>query len=177
MPSNTFTGGKNDTLQVEPNPKRQRKHFLLQAYVLFIRVSGDLGSGKWLFIHPPSKMSSFVWILWSFGGDNWRVGWCFVIHIILHLCISLISRDGSLHLPLFVFSPGDMLDLLKWRAHPERINDSLSKLKEIDGSEIVKVGARKNDSLGLICSRYPGICSIDCFWFDFNSLLKVSLSF
>uniref|UniRef100_A0A8C8GPX3 Dedicator of cytokinesis 4b n=1 Tax=Oncorhynchus tshawytscha TaxID=74940 RepID=A0A8C8GPX3_ONCTS len=34
---------------------------------------------------------------------------------------------------------GDMLDLLKWRAHPERINDSLLKLKEIDGSEIVKV--------------------------------------
>uniref|UniRef100_A0A673H0U8 Dedicator of cytokinesis protein 4-like n=1 Tax=Sinocyclocheilus rhinocerous TaxID=307959 RepID=A0A673H0U8_9TELE len=33
---------------------------------------------------------------------------------------------------------GDMLDLLKWRAHPERISDSLSKLKEIDGSEIVK---------------------------------------
>ncbi|XP_077565455.1 dedicator of cytokinesis protein 4b isoform X3 [Stigmatopora nigra] len=33
---------------------------------------------------------------------------------------------------------GDMLDLLKWRAHPDRINESLSKLKEIDGSEIVK---------------------------------------
>ncbi|XP_020569978.1 dedicator of cytokinesis protein 4 isoform X4 [Oryzias latipes] len=33
---------------------------------------------------------------------------------------------------------GEMLDLLKWRAHPERILDSLSKLKEIDGSEIVK---------------------------------------
>ncbi|XP_041933790.1 LOW QUALITY PROTEIN: dedicator of cytokinesis protein 4b [Alosa sapidissima] len=33
---------------------------------------------------------------------------------------------------------GDMLDLLKWRGHPERITDSLSKLKEIDGSEIVK---------------------------------------
>uniref|UniRef100_A0A9J8B9D5 Dedicator of cytokinesis 4b n=1 Tax=Cyprinus carpio carpio TaxID=630221 RepID=A0A9J8B9D5_CYPCA len=33
---------------------------------------------------------------------------------------------------------GDMLDLLKWRAHPERISNSLSKLKEIDGSEIVK---------------------------------------
>lgn len=32
-----------------------------------------------------------------------------------------------------------MLDLLKWRAHPERISDSLSKLREIDGSEIVKV--------------------------------------
>lgn len=37
------------------------------------------------------------------------------------------------------FPAGDMLDLLKWRAHPDRISDSLSKLKEIDGSEIVKV--------------------------------------
>ncbi|XP_061495993.1 dedicator of cytokinesis protein 4 isoform X5 [Rhineura floridana] len=33
---------------------------------------------------------------------------------------------------------GDMLDLLKWRAHPEKITGCLSKLKEIDGSEIVK---------------------------------------
>ncbi|XP_053109836.1 dedicator of cytokinesis protein 4 isoform X6 [Hemicordylus capensis] len=33
---------------------------------------------------------------------------------------------------------GDMLDLLKWRAHPEKIAGCLSKLKEIDGSEIVK---------------------------------------
>ncbi|XP_030071824.1 LOW QUALITY PROTEIN: dedicator of cytokinesis protein 4 [Microcaecilia unicolor] len=33
---------------------------------------------------------------------------------------------------------GDMLDLLKWRAHPEKISSCLSKLKEIDGSEIVK---------------------------------------
>lgn len=32
-----------------------------------------------------------------------------------------------------------MLDLLKWRMHPESISDSLSKLKEIDGAEIVKV--------------------------------------
>ncbi len=39
----------------------------------------------------------------------------------------------------WLFPAGDMLDLLKWRAHPERISDSLSKLKEIDGSEIVKV--------------------------------------
>lgn len=39
------------------------------------------------------------------------------------------------------FPSGDMLDLLKWRAHPERINDSLSKLRDIDGSEIVKVEA------------------------------------
>jgi len=40
---------------------------------------------------------------------------------------------------VIIFPAGDMLDLLKWRAHPERISDSLSKLKEIDGSEIVKV--------------------------------------
>lgn len=32
-----------------------------------------------------------------------------------------------------------MLDLLKWRTHPDKITGCLSKLKEIDGSEIVKV--------------------------------------
>lgn len=54
----------------------------------------------------------------------------YLLHLLLYLSTS----------PSFCLSPGDMLDLLKWRAHPERINDSLSKLKEIDGSEIVKVG-------------------------------------
>lgn len=34
---------------------------------------------------------------------------------------------------------GDMLDLLKWRTHPDRIMDCLSKLKDTDGTEIVKV--------------------------------------
>lgn len=34
-----------------------------------------------------------------------------------------------------------MLDLLKWRTHPDKITGCLSKLKEIDGSEIVKVYA------------------------------------
>lgn len=38
-----------------------------------------------------------------------------------------------------LYFAGDMLDLLKWRAHPEKIAGCLSKLKEIDGSEIVKV--------------------------------------
>ncbi|XP_056655533.1 dedicator of cytokinesis protein 4 isoform X8 [Monodelphis domestica] len=33
---------------------------------------------------------------------------------------------------------GDMLDLLKWRTHPDKITGCLSKIKEIDGSEIVK---------------------------------------
>lgn len=53
--------------------------------------------------------------------------------------ILVVSVFFTCLLPLHV-RPGDMLDLLKWRAHPERINDSLSKLKDIDGSEIVKVG-------------------------------------
>lgn len=38
-----------------------------------------------------------------------------------------------------VLFEGDMLDLLKWRTHPDKIPGCLSKLKEIDGSEIVKV--------------------------------------
>uniref|UniRef100_A0A4W3J9V2 Dedicator of cytokinesis protein 4 n=1 Tax=Callorhinchus milii TaxID=7868 RepID=A0A4W3J9V2_CALMI len=33
---------------------------------------------------------------------------------------------------------GELLDFLQWRAHPERISDILSKLKDIDGAEIVK---------------------------------------
>lgn len=39
----------------------------------------------------------------------------------------------------FLCFSGDMLDLLKWRIHLDRIIDCLSKLKDIDGTEIVKV--------------------------------------
>lgn len=50
------------------------------------------------------------------------------------------KKEEKRHVITIILIPaGDMLDLLKWRAHPERISDSLSKLKEIDGSEIVKV--------------------------------------
>lgn len=51
------------------------------------------------------------------------------------------GQDGPLLRPLIVVSvwKGDMLDLLKWRTHPDKITGCLSKLKEIDGSEIVKV--------------------------------------
>lgn len=73
----------------------------------------------------------------------------------------------SPYLPLCVFSPGDMLDLLKWRAHPERINDSLSKLKEIDGSEIVKVGAR-SDYRAQIAPALPASVALIVFWLDFT---------
>lgn len=52
-------------------------------------------------------------------------------------------------LPYVILLSGNMLDLLKWRVHPEKIHDSLSKLKEIDGSEIVKV----EEGGGLHCVR------------------------
>lgn len=41
---------QKDMLQVEQNSKRQLKDFLLKAYVLFMCMSGDSGSGKLLFI-------------------------------------------------------------------------------------------------------------------------------
>ncbi len=50
--------------------------------------------------------------------------------------IELVSIQKYMFLILF---SGDMLDLLKWRVHPDRIIDCLSKLKDIDGTEIVKV--------------------------------------
>lgn len=54
----------------------------------------------------------------------------------------MLTSEGTAFLPaviLYVFLAGDMLDLLKWRTHPDKIAGCLSKLKEIDGSEIVKV--------------------------------------
>lgn len=132
-----------------------------------MRMSGESCTGKWLFISLillHLKMSSFVWIRWGLWGYNWRAWWCFVmwdarsshnphnpVLLLLffffdldldHLDLVTVCKSCVfLHLtPPCCLPSGDMLDLLKWRAHPERINDSLSKLKEIDGSEIVKVG-------------------------------------
>lgn len=133
-------------------------------------MSGDPGSGKWLFISLFPRCTWKCHHLFGFrgvlGAIIERCGdalWC-EVHTALIIprssankhgmsldllclslsffffCTSLIYCYISLYLLLFVLSSGDMLDLLKWRAHPERINDSLSKLKEIDGSEIVKVG-------------------------------------
>lgn len=69
----------------------------------------------------------------------------------------------------FVFplicSAGEMLDLLKWRAHPERINDSLSKLKDIDGSEIVKVGEMHSHKPVLWLVTEPANLFLPCcYW-------------
>ncbi|RXM97902.1 Dedicator of cytokinesis protein 4 [Acipenser ruthenus] len=68
---------------------------------------------------------------------------------------------------------GDMLDLLKWRAHPERITDSLSKLKEIDGSEIVKFLQDTLDTLFGILDESPqkyGLKVFDCLVHIINLL-------
>ncbi|MGH0125600.1 UNVERIFIED_CONTAM: hypothetical protein FKN15_010366 [Acipenser sinensis] len=67
----------------------------------------------------------------------------------------------------------DMLDLLKWRAHPERITDSLSKLKEIDGSEIVKFLQDTLDTLfGIldVSSQKYGLKVFDCLVHIINLL-------
>lgn len=148
---------------LERDLRRPLKEFLLEAYVLF--MSGDSGSRKWLFISlilPHLKMSSFVWILWRFraviegcGEALWsRRSHDALLHkqtrgvsrprVLLTAAVFMRFRHLKFFLTPFLSFSGDMLDLLKWRAHPERINDSLSKLKEIDGSEIVKVGPQRN---------------------------------
>uniref|UniRef100_A0A2K6MDG3 Dedicator of cytokinesis 4 n=1 Tax=Rhinopithecus bieti TaxID=61621 RepID=A0A2K6MDG3_RHIBE len=58
---------------------------------------------------------------------------------------------------------GDMLDLLKWRTHPDKITGCLSKLKEIDGSEIVKVY-----SISLLFS----LITLDTLFGNFNEIPK-----
>ncbi|KAJ8245663.1 hypothetical protein GJAV_G00273130 [Gymnothorax javanicus] len=68
---------------------------------------------------------------------------------------------------------GDMLDLLKWRANPDRINESLVKLKDIDGSEIVKFLQDTLDTLfGILdenSQRY-GLKVFDCLVHIINLL-------
>lgn len=37
------------------------------------------------------------------------------------------------------FPPVDLLALLNWKAHPDRVLDILGRLRQISGEEIVKV--------------------------------------
>ncbi|KPP58630.1 hypothetical protein Z043_123528, partial [Scleropages formosus] len=72
-----------------------------------------------------------------------------------------------------IYARRDMLDLLKWRAHPEKISDSLSKLKEIDGSEIVKFLQDTLDTLfGILdeSSQRYGLKVFDCLVHIINLL-------
>ncbi|KAG5273390.1 hypothetical protein AALO_G00150830 [Alosa alosa] len=68
---------------------------------------------------------------------------------------------------------GDILDLLKWRTHPEKIADCLSKLKDIDGTEIVKFLQDTLDTLfGILdqsAQRY-GLKVFDCLVHIINLL-------
>ncbi|XP_043944609.1 dedicator of cytokinesis protein 4 isoform X2 [Protopterus annectens] len=68
---------------------------------------------------------------------------------------------------------GDMLDLLKWRAQPQKITDCLLKLKEIDGSEIVKFLQDTLDTLFGILDENPqkyGLKVFDCLVHIINLL-------
>uniref|UniRef100_A0A672S509 Dedicator of cytokinesis 4 n=1 Tax=Sinocyclocheilus grahami TaxID=75366 RepID=A0A672S509_SINGR len=68
---------------------------------------------------------------------------------------------------------GDMLDLLKWRVHPDRIIDCLSKLKDIDGTEIVKFLQDTLDTLFGILDESPqryGLKVFDCLVHVINLL-------
>uniref|UniRef100_A0A8C7V0X7 Dedicator of cytokinesis 4b n=1 Tax=Oncorhynchus mykiss TaxID=8022 RepID=A0A8C7V0X7_ONCMY len=63
--------------------------------------------------------------------------------------------------------------MIVWRAHPEKINDSLSKLKEIDGSEIVKFLQDTLDTLfGILdeSSQRYGLKVFDCLVHIINLL-------
>ncbi|XP_026880343.2 dedicator of cytokinesis protein 4 isoform X2 [Electrophorus electricus] len=68
---------------------------------------------------------------------------------------------------------GDMLDLLKWRTHPDRIMDCLSKLKDIDGAEIVKFLQDTLDTLFAVLDESPqryGLKVFDCLVHVINLL-------
>lgn len=89
--------------------------------------NGKLLVWDWLYIIANLEMFSFVLLKLNFAE------WTAIAEYIIWnpaLVPALILQ--------FVLA-GDMLDLLKWRTHPDKIAGCLSKLKEIDGSEIVKV--------------------------------------
>ncbi|XP_056595767.1 dedicator of cytokinesis protein 4 isoform X1 [Triplophysa dalaica] len=68
---------------------------------------------------------------------------------------------------------GDMLDLLKWRVHPDRIIDCLAKMKDIDGTEIVKFLQDTLDTLFGILDESPqrfGLKVFDCLVHVINLL-------
>ncbi|XP_053487199.1 dedicator of cytokinesis protein 4 [Ictalurus furcatus] len=68
---------------------------------------------------------------------------------------------------------GDMLDLLKWRTHPDRIMDGLSKLKDMDGTEIVKFLQDTLDTLFAVLDESPqryGLKVFDCLVHVINLL-------
>lgn len=58
------------------------------------------------------------------------------LHALLHV-LSLPIQLKSF-LGFFLFSV-DLLALLNWKAHPDRVLDILGRLRQISGEEIVKV--------------------------------------
>uniref|UniRef100_A0A674EHA5 Dedicator of cytokinesis 4b n=1 Tax=Salmo trutta TaxID=8032 RepID=A0A674EHA5_SALTR len=96
-----------------------------------------------------------------------------ISQIVMQSCFSVRILRVVCSITLLHCLVGDMLDLLKWRAHPERINDSLLKLKEIDGSEIVKFLQDTLDTLfGILdeSSQKYGLKVFDCLVHIINLL-------
>uniref|UniRef100_A0A6I8SKC6 Dedicator of cytokinesis protein 4 n=1 Tax=Xenopus tropicalis TaxID=8364 RepID=A0A6I8SKC6_XENTR len=89
--------------------------------------------------------------------------------LIVHKVTTILSFKNM----LFKWILCDMLDLLKWRMHPENIPHCLSKLKEIDGSEIVKFLQDTLDTLfGILNENSPkyGSKVFDCLVHIINLL-------
>jgi hypothetical protein len=50
-----------------------------------------------------------------------------------------LGIDPDLDSAAIVLFPVDLLALLKWKAHPDRVMDILGRLRHVSGEEIVKV--------------------------------------
>ena len=104
-----------------------RRLILVTQYQVLSFYQSVKQLGDWLYVIANLEMFSFVLLNLSFA--EWTAVADYIIWnpaLVPALILQFVSA-------------GDMLDLLKWRTHPDKIAGCLSKLKEIDGSEIVKV--------------------------------------
>ena len=183
---------QKDTLQVERNLKRQLKDFLLKAYVLFMCVSGDSGSGKWLFISfipLHLKMSSFVWIWQSFWPIIEGCGDALYseMHIALiiqffftnkqEMSLSLLlvpSTSGSPSITVISLHISLSLAFSRWYAGPVEVEspswkDQRQPLQAEGDRWLGDCQSRPTIRfLALNTSCYFSIHSSDCFWFEFS---------
>lgn len=55
----------------------------------------------------------------------------------------------------------DLLALLKWKAHPDRVMDILGRLRHVSGEEIVKVRFEVEQVGRLFCLICVNTCIVD----------------
>lgn len=56
-----------------------------------------------------------------------------------HALLHVLSLPIQLNFYFFCLFSVDLLALLNWKAHPDRVLDILGRLRQISGEEIVKV--------------------------------------